>query len=151
MTLVWTSTFAAQHPHLSSTISIQRGSGPTASAWTSHLRAPLLIHLRRLAAAGCYLLQDSNILAILGAAVSHPEPLPVLVTHARHGSFINLTLTTYHTLYLATLPLKMSIDTLSRGEKGTLQMRRGQGARQAIRAEGHWRYGFPGEPGAGEG
>jgi hypothetical protein len=47
---------------------------------------------------GCYHLQDSNILAILGAAVSHPAPLSVLVSHARHGSFIDLTLTTYHTL-----------------------------------------------------
>jgi hypothetical protein len=130
---------------------MQRGSCPTASARTSRLRAPYLIHLRRLAAAGCYLLQDSNILAILGAAVSHPEPLLVLPTHARHGSFINLTLTTYHTLYSSSLPLKMSVDTLSRGEKGTPQMRRARGARQAIRAEGHWRYGFPSAPGAGEG
>jgi hypothetical protein len=58
----------------------------------------LLIHLRGLAAAGCYLRQDSNILAILGIAVSHPELLPGLVTYARHESFIILTLTTYRTL-----------------------------------------------------
>jgi hypothetical protein len=69
---------------------------------------------------GCSHLQDSNILAILGAAVSHPAPLSVLVTHARHGALINLTLTTYHTLSLSSLPLKMSIDALSIGEKGIL-------------------------------